>query len=285
MSGANRRPWRRACLQLAALGALALSGCQGQPVFEPDRHVRQRPSDFSFAVEEVAIPVREGGELDAWWIPSQRHARSAVLFLHGNDGNIASNVHEIAPLRRLGYAVLIIDYRGFGRSTAMRPTEASVYQDAEAAWRYLVQARGLAPQRVFIYGHSLGGAVAIELALRHPEARGLVVESSFTSLYDMARLDWRYAWLPRKPFLTQFDSLAKVPRLELPVLFLHGTADEIVPFSMGEKLYRASGGEKRFVALPGGRHEHDPEPQGSPLAAALGDFLHAAPATLREAAQ
>ncbi len=262
---------------LGVLAVAALAGCQGQPIFEPDRSLRVGPGDFPFAVEEVHIPVRgadgEPQELNAWWIPSRRHRRTAVLYLHGNDGNLGTNIDEVEPLRSLGYSVLMIDYRGFGRSHPMRPTEASVYEDAGAAWRYLVEARGYRPGRVFIYGHSLGGAIAIELARLHPEAAGLVVESSFTSIYDMAMLDKLYRLLPLRPFLTQFDSLGKVASLKLPVLFLHGTADEVVPFSMGERLYGASGGQKRFVALPGGRHEHGPQPEGAPLREALREFL------------
>ncbi len=278
MSGSSRRPWGKALGALGVFGAIALGGCQGQPIFEPDRQLHAAPSDFAFPVEDVVLPVKADPgarrELDAWWLPSKRHSHTAVLFLHGNEGNLSTNIDEVAPLRELGYSVLMIDYRGFGRSRRMRPTEASVYQDAEAAWRYLVAERGFAPRRVFIYGHSLGGAVAIELGLRHPDAGGLIVESSFTSIYDMAMLNRLYAWLPLKPFLKQFDSIDKVAQLKLPVLFLHGTADEVVPFSMGEKLYGASGGDKRFVPLPGGRHEHDPAPAGSPLRAALFDFLH-----------
>jgi len=255
-----------ACL----LAATALWAYQARLVFEPGRRLQARPGDFAFAVVETAVPVgREA--LKGWWIPG-KPAGKVVLYLHGNDDNVATAVREVAPLRDLGHSVLVIDYRGFGASRGRFPSEASVYEDAEAAWRYLVGA-GVRPSELYIYGHSLGGAIAIELARRHPEAAGLVVESSFTSIYDMAMLQRRYAWLPVRRLLNQrFDSLAKVAGLSLPVLYLHGTADEVVPYDMGRRLYEASGGEKRFVALEGGRHEHDAA--ATPiLLSALGSFV------------
>jgi fermentation-respiration switch protein FrsA (DUF1100 family) len=149
-----------------------------------------------------------------------------------------------------------------------------VYEDAEAAWRYLVTDQRIDPRRLYIYGHSLGGAIAIELATRHPEAAGLIVESSFTSIYDMARLEKPYKLFPVGLFLNQrFDSIAKVERLALPALFIHGTADEVVPFSMGEQLYRRAGGMKRFVAIDGGRHDDNSAAGGAAFLAAIRNFV------------
>jgi len=250
---------------------------QARLVFEPDRRLHARPGDFPFAVLDVAIPVQSPGKprefLRGWWLPSTGEHAKVVLYLHGNDGNVSTSVGEVATLRELGHSVLLVDYRGFGASDGGFPSEATVYEDAEAAWRYLTRA-GVQPGELYIYGHSLGGAVAIELARRHPEAAGLVVESSFTSIPDMAALDARYAWLPVRKFVThRFDSIRKVAGLTLPALYVHGSADEIVPFEMGRRLFEASGGEKRFVVLPGGAHDHDAAGAGV-LAGALRDFLH-----------
>src|SRR2546422_4299392 len=99
--------------------------------------------------------------------------------LHGNDGNVSTSMGEIAPLRELGYAVFMPDYRGYGESEGPFPSEKTVYEDAEAAWIYLVDQRGIRPAKLYIYGHSLGGAIAIELALHHPEAAGLILRRSF----------------------------------------------------------------------------------------------------------
>jgi pimeloyl-ACP methyl ester carboxylesterase len=197
-----------------------------------------------------------------------------MLYLHGNNGNVTTSMAEVEPLRQLGYSVFLIDYRGYGKSDARFPSESSVYEDAQAAWDYLVRERGISAVRLYIYGHSLGGAIAIELATRHPEAAGLIVESSFTSIYDMAALQRRYALLPIKAFLSQrFDSIEKVHRLQLPVLYMHGTADEIVPFSMGQQLFSESGGMKSFAAIEGGRHGDNSVVAGPAFRAAIRGFV------------
>lgn len=262
---------------LACLAAaLLLWAFQGRLIFEPERALHAAPGDFPFPVKEVAIPVGATGSqtVTGWWIPSERAGAKVVLYLHGNDGNVTTSMREVDPLRQLGYSVFLIDYRGYGKSDARFPSEASVYEDAQAAWDYLVQERGIPPGRLFIYGHSLGGAIAIELATRHPEAAGLIVESSFTSIYDMATLQGRFALLPIKAFLNQrFDSIEKVRRLQLPVLYLHGTADEIVPFSMGRRLFSESGGMKSFAAIEGGRHGDNALAGGPAFRAAIRGFV------------
>jgi pimeloyl-ACP methyl ester carboxylesterase len=212
--------------------------------------------------------------VSGWGIPSAQPGAKVVLYLHGNDGNVATSMAEIEPLRELGYSVFVIDYRGYGRSDARFPSESSVYEDAEAAWDYLVRERRISPGRLYIYGHSLGGAIAIELAMRHPEAAGLIVESSFTSIYDMARLQRKYSLLPIKPFLNQrFDSIQKVSRLRVPVLYVHGTDDEVVPISMGRRLFSASSGVKSFAVIEGGRHGDNAAVGGPAYRAAIRSFV------------
>jgi fermentation-respiration switch protein FrsA (DUF1100 family) len=255
---------------------LGVYGAQRYLVFEPDRTLRATPADYSFPVRDVSIvvPGEPKRTLDGWWIPATNSRAKAVLYLHGNDGNVSTSMDGIAPLRELGYTVFMIDYRGYGASSGGFPSEAGVYQDAQSAWDYLVHDRGMDPANLFIYGHSLGGAIAVELALHHPEAAGLVVESSFTSISDMARLEARYALLPVNLFLNQrFDSLAKVRQLRLPVLYIHGTADEIVPFEMGKALYNATPSARDFVAVPAGRHEDNAAIGGAGLRSAIGRFV------------
>ena len=250
---------KRTLLLLVFLG---LAGCQSLFIFEPDREMRARPGDFPFRIVEVTVPVRnETGRLQhlhGWWIPSPRSQSKTVLYLHGNDDNVSRCVSEITPLRDLGHSIFLVDYRGFGESDGRIPSETTVYEDAEAAWRYLVEDRGVAPSELYIYGHSLGGAIAIELARRHPEAAGLVVESSFTSIVDMAQLDRRFRALPVKRFLNQrFESDTKIAGVKMPVLILHGDRDDTVPYWMGEKLFKLAPEPKQFVAIEGGRHDHD----------------------------
>ena len=241
---------------------LILGGCQSWFIFEPDRRLHASPSDFPFKIVEVTVPVRVPNarlqHLHGWWIPAPLPDAKTVLYFHGNDGNVSVSVGEVTPLRELRYSVFLIDYRGYGESDGAFPSEASVYEDAEAAWKYLVNDRRVGPADLYIYGHSLGGAIAIELARHHPEAAGLIVESSFTSIYEMARLDYRYRVLPVNLLLNQrFESIRKVPELRLPLLFIHGSADDIVPFSMGEELFAAAPQPKRFITLEGGKHDHD----------------------------
>ena len=259
---------------------LVVWGCQSCVsyfIFEPDRTLYAKPADFSFNVRDVGLPVRLSGDagqsLHGWWVAAATWDAKAVLYLHGNDGNVSTSMGDIAPLRELGYAVFILDYRGYGESEGSFPSEKTVYEDAEAAWIYLVDQRGLSPAHLYIYGHSLGRAIGIELALHHPEAAGLIVESSFTSLRDMAKLRKRYALLPIQLLNQRFDSIQKVGKLKLPVLYIHGTADEIVPYAMGEQLFQASGGRKRFIAIGGGLHGNNAAVGGPIFRAAIRDFV------------
>ena len=151
---------------------------QRKLIFFPSRDVQQSPADFDLQYEDVWLPV--GGSraisLHGWWLQADDAAAPVFLYLHGNDVNLGSNVERIARLNRMGYTVFAVDYRGYGKSAGGFPSEAQVYEDAEAAWNYLVHEQHIDSTQAFIYGHSLGGAIAIELALRRPEAAGVIVE-------------------------------------------------------------------------------------------------------------
>ena len=177
-----------------------------------------------------------------------------MLYLHGARWNLAASATRIDRWRQLGFAVLAVDYRGFGKSTDVAPSEAYAYEDAEAAWAHLGT---LAPGRArYVVGHSLGGAIAAEVARRHPEAAGLVMEATFTSVKDMID-ESPWGFLPVGLILTQrFDTLSKVSQLNMPVLITHGTNDSIVPFHMGERLYDAVKAPKRFIRVEGAGHHN-----------------------------
>jgi pimeloyl-ACP methyl ester carboxylesterase len=248
------------CLALLVIGyggaSWYLWARQRKLIFLPSRDVQQSPSDVGLKHEEVRIPVGDDRDtsLHGWWLGSGSAAAPAILYLHGNDFNLGSNVERIARLNRMGFAVLAVDYRGYGGSGGAFPSEIQVYEDAGIAWNYLLRERGIDPRRAFIYGHSLGGAIAIELALRHPEAAGLVVECTFTSVPELAKISfWMFPvdWLLHQ----RFDALAKVPKLCVPVLFIHGTADREIPCTMGERLFHAARGSKWLTLIPGGGHE------------------------------
>jgi alpha-beta hydrolase superfamily lysophospholipase len=231
---------------------------QAHLVFYPRAEVETTPGAFGAKFEEVSIPVITPSgtpeSLDGWWIPAEPDAK-ALIYLHGNGDNIGANAAHAVRLHSLGLAVLIFDYRGYGRSTGGFPSETKVYADAETAWKYLVEKRGFRPEHIFIYGHSLGGAVAIELAMHHPGAAGLIVESSLTSIADMGRRLPMFRWLPVDLLVRErFRSISKVGSLKIPVLFLHGTSDRTVPSQMSQQLYAAAPEPKQLVLVPGGHH-------------------------------
>ena len=248
---------------------------QRELIFFPSRDVLRSPADVDLKYEEVWVPVpgNQPASLHGWWLQSGDPAAPTFLYLHGNDANIGGNVEHVAGLNRLGFAVLAVDYRGYGKSGGAFPSEAQVYEDAEAAWNYLVQDRRRVDRsQAFIYGHSLGGAVAIELALRHPEAAGLIVESAFTSISEMAKT--AYWMFPVDWLLNQrFDALSKVPMLSVPVLFIHGTSDREVPYTMSERLFIAATGRKGLTLVPGGGHEDSARVGGTLYAHAVLDFV------------
>jgi len=198
--------------------------------------------------------VAPDARLHAWWLPADDRDAPVVLYLHGARWNLTGSVTRIDRWKQLGFSVLAVDYRGFGKSSEVAPTEAYAYEDAEAAWDYLAR---LAPGRKrYIVGHSLGGAIAAELARRRPEASGLVLEATFTSVRDMID-ESPWSFLPVGLILTQeFDTLSKVSELAMPVLITHGTRDTIVPVRMGERLYEAVRAPKRFIKVDGAGHHN-----------------------------
>lgn len=229
---------------------------QEQLIFQPTQVLQSNPERMGMTFKEFHIPSGNGeerGELDSWWIPALHEGAATLLYLHGNDRNISGNLGHVQRLHDLGYNVLMIDYRGFGKSSGGSPSETKVYEDAEAAWQYLIKVGAIRPQNIFIYGHSLGGAIGIDLAAHHPEAAGLIVESTFTSMRAMGEL--RYGFLPVGSLLRQrFDSLQKVPQLKIPLLIIHGTWDKEVPYEMSQQLYDAAPQPKTLTLIEGGGH-------------------------------
>jgi pimeloyl-ACP methyl ester carboxylesterase len=257
------RRWLVLAVALATAGA---SGCaaldvkQRELIFRPVKEYSGSPADYGLAFEELwlDVPRAEGAgaeRVHGWWIAAGVPDAPSVLYLHGARWSLGGNLFRIARWQRMGFNVLAIDYRGFGRSDGELPSEAQAYADALAGWEAL-KAREPRPARRFVYGHSLGGAVAIDLAARRPDMAGLIVESSFTSIRDMAETT-KYGFLPVGLILTQrFDSLAKVGKLAVPVLFVHGTSDRFVPPAMSERLHAAAPGPKRLLLVEGGGHSN-----------------------------
>lgn len=207
--------------------------------------------------------------------PTEVPNSKAIILFHGNAESISGLAKQTQRFHQLGCAVLAVEYRGYGHSTGGLPSEASVYADAEAAWNYLVGQRGVQPRNIYIYGHSLGGAVAMDLAAKHPDAAGVILESTFTSAADLGRRLTLFRVFPLRLLVTQrFDSLHKAPRLKIPVLVIHGDADPVIPYAVGRDLYAAAPQPKRFFTVPGGDHDHIAEIGGAAYLQALREFIH-----------
>ncbi len=250
---------------------------QTRLIFFPAATIETTPADLGMPYEEVWLPVQQSERserIHGWWMPAQSETAEVLLYLHGNGVNIGANVGHAKRFHQLGLSVLLIDYRGYGRSEGGFPTEQQVYQDAETSWRYLTQTRKIPSESILLYGHSLGGAVAVNLAVHHPDAAGLIVQSSFTSIRDMVERRPRYQIFPVEQLLHQrFDSIRKVPLLKMPVLFIHGLADIQVPATMSEALYAATPDPKQLYLVPLAGHNNVADTAGAEYLKVVQQFV------------
>jgi fermentation-respiration switch protein FrsA (DUF1100 family) len=213
----------------------------------PGRALIATPQDAGFGFEDVSIATSDGLQLHGWFVPAEQ-PKATVLFLHGNAGNISHRLDSIAIFRELGLDTLIIDYRGYGQSEGS-PGEQGTYLDAQAAWDFLVGNRGIAPERIVIFGRSLGGAVASWLAAENTAA-AVIIESCFSSALDMAhRL---YPFMPARLITRlKYPVSDYVSRLGIPLLVIHSRDDEIIPYSMGQAIFEAAAEPKAMLELTG----------------------------------
>jgi uncharacterized protein len=211
-------------------------------LYLPDRVILQTPACRGLAFDELTIETEDGERLHGWWVPGPSPPAGHVLLCHGNAGNIGDRVLHAELLTEAGFDVLLFDYRGYGRSSG-RPGEQGTYVDASAARAALLQRPGVDASRVLYVGESVGGAVALALALEHPP-RGLVLQSTFTSVRDIARV--HYAFVPAPLVPDAYPSLRRIRRLRAALLVLHGAIDDIVPVSHGRALFEAAPEPKRI---------------------------------------
>ena len=254
--GMLRSLWRiaRAALVAYLLVVLAIMIFEESLIFFPSRYPDGNwHPEFQF--EDVWFAAADGTKLHGWYLPHD-DARAIVLFAHGNGGNLSHRDFLLRALHdRLGVAVMIFDYRGYGRSEGT-PTEAGVLQDARAARTWLAQRAGVPESELVLMGESLGDGVVVDLAA-DGGTRGLILESSFASLPDVAA--HHYGWLPVKLLMkSRLDSASKIGRYHGPLLQFHGDADRIVPFETGQKLFNAANDPKEFVMIPRGNHNDPP---------------------------
>lgn len=243
---------------LLVYAMLVMVACafQGRLLYLPHVGGREHlatPQERGLAYEPVTLDTEDGLRLDAWWVPA-RTSRGALLFLHGNAGNISHRLDSIEQFHRLGLSVLILDYRGYGRSEGS-PSEVGTAHDARAGWRWLHETAGLSPGEIVLFGRSLGAAVAANLGRElKGEARpgALILESAFRSVPELAQR--LYPLLPAR-WLSRFDydTAAYVAQSEAPVLVIHSREDDIIPFAEGEAVHAAAPEPKRMLVI-GGSH-------------------------------
>ncbi|MBA3774152.1 MAG: alpha/beta fold hydrolase [Ramlibacter sp.] len=263
----------------AALAAALTVGCgtldekQRAWIFQPSDRSWGDSSALAGDMDDVWVEFKsqlsgERVKLHGLWLPSQPAAGEGpvLLYLHGARWNVHGSSPRIRRMQQLGFSVLAIDYRGFGKSTPGLPSEEMAYEDARAAWDWLAARYPQRPR--YIFGHSLGGAVAIDLAAKVDDERGTIVEGTFTSIPDVAS-SMKWGWLPLGPLITQrFESVRKVARVGSPLLVVHGDNDSLIKTELGRKLYEAAHGRKRFLLVEGGSHH-------STMAIGLGKYREA----------
>ena len=217
-------------------------------IYYPDPRWIIKPSQLGLEAEEIHLAPEPDVALHAWFFPLP-DPRATLLFCHGNAGNVSHRLENVYYLLQTGFQVLLFDYRGYGHSTG-QPSEEGLYRDAVAAWTHLVARPDIASAPRVIFGRSLGGAVAIELATR-VQADGIIVESTFTSIRTLARLVFS---LPMPELPVKYDSLSKIGQLRMPLLAIHGARDELIPFSDGQILFDAAPEPKAWYPIPGAGH-------------------------------
>jgi uncharacterized protein len=224
---------------------------QGKLIYFPTRQLYRTPENAGWAYEDVVVPVGRQ-TTHGWWIPHPDGTQNTVLFSHGNAGNIADRIESCSIFRGLGLNVLVYDYGGYGRSTG-RPSERRCYEDIRAMWNWLVEEREIAPERIVLFGRSLGAGPASQLATEVTPA-AIILESAFASVPDMARTIYPVfpvGLLARH----RFDNVSKAPKFTAPVLIIHSEGDTIIPYAQGRKVYEAARAPKAFVDIDGDHND------------------------------
>jgi uncharacterized protein len=264
--------WLAAGTLALLLGVGGLAGCatldnqQRKWIFQPSDRTWWGGASASEGMHDIWIEFaaaddKQPVKLHGLWLPQARADAPVLLYLHGARWDVRSSAHRMRRMHDLGFAVLGIDYRGFGQSTHSLPSEDLAHEDALAAWRWLAQQNPNAQR--FIFGHSLGGAIAVRLGSEVDDARGVIVEGSFTSIPEVfSTMKW--GWLPLGPFITQrFDAASRLDKLKAPLLVVHGSEDRLIKPELGRALYERAKQPKRFVLVEGGTH-HNTNAVGQP---------------------
>jgi pimeloyl-ACP methyl ester carboxylesterase len=231
-----------------------------------------RRGDERFFAE---VPRSGGQRIELWWLPHADKTVPTLLYLHGTFRTLFENQHKIDALRAAGFSVLAVDYRGWGLSTPITPSEQTILQDADVAWAEL-QRRETRPGQRLIYGHSMGSAVAVDLASRlqaKQDYGALILESAFSSFSDLANESGFLARLLMVFSHERFASIEKIAKVNAPLLMIHGTQDTTIPIHLSEKLFSAAKPPKQWIAMEGGAHSDLHEVGGDSYQNALRNFV------------
>ena len=238
-------------LGLLMLPAPVNAALEGMFLYFPARELVASPADLGLPYEDVRFSANDGTRLHGWYLPGDE-GQPLVLFYHGNAGNISHRLDNLRLLNELGVSVFIFDYRGYGQSDG-KPSEVGTYADARGALTWL-KGKGWTPERMIYFGRSLGGGIALQLALDQPPA-GLVLESAFSSIKAMGKRHYPLLWhLAGWLLSARYDNLSKIGQLRSPLLLIHGDRDAVVPFTMGQELFHRAPEPKRFFPIPGAGH-------------------------------
>ncbi len=240
-----------------ALHLSSLLFCAGRPYFMyyPEKKLKGTPADIGLKFESVRLKTKDSVTIAGWWIPSD-YERGVILYSHGNSGNISDCLDMIGIFNRLNTSIFIYDYRGYGDSGG-EPSEEGTYLDAEACWLYLTEKRGIAREKIIVFGRSLGGSISAWLAdARTPGM--LIIESSFMSLADVS--GDRYSWFPGKlAFGDSYNTASHLKNIKCPVLIIHSRDDEISPYTQGEKLFKSANEPRELLVISGSHNAGFPE--------------------------
>jgi fermentation-respiration switch protein FrsA (DUF1100 family) len=245
-------------LTYVGLGALFYFR-QDQMTFPaPSQYANATPAEVGIAFEDLHIPVAESEQMHAWWIPATQPSEKVLLMFHGNGyvlEQAAGAAGEVIPLHHLDANLLLVDYRGYGLSSPGTPNETRVYEDAHAALGYLLKQRQVRIHNVIFMGRSIGTGPATQLALEHPDAGGLILESAFTSVPDAAKAIWYLRAFPLFLFIhNRFDNLSKIDSVRVPVFITVGTEDTLTPPEMANALFQHANQPKQLYLVPGADH-------------------------------
>jgi len=218
-------------------------------LFFPSKEYISPPKSLS--IEEIWLKTNDGEKLHAWWLETGENNKTAIFF-HGNAGNISDRVSQVEILKKLNLNALLIDYRGYGKSSGQIKKEEDIYLDSLAAWNYVIKEKGVQEKDIIIWGRSLGGAAAIDLA-QNKNVSAVIAESTFYSVVDMAKKQY---WFLPVGLIAKYKFLSndKIKNIKAPIMIVHSRDDEIIPFEQGKRLFDNANKQKIFLEIAGGHN-------------------------------